>query len=64
VRRAIAQTRELVAQSQGTLARPYEEESMPLVLDAAEFQKRCAGLSVVRHQAGEDVLTSGSRFKD
>ena len=34
---------------------------MALVLDAADFLKRCAGLSMMRHQAGETVLTSGSR---
>ena len=34
---------------------------MPLVLDAAAFQKKCAGLSMVRHQAGVNVLTSGSK---
>ncbi len=34
---------------------------MSLVLDAATFQKRCAGLSMVRHQAGETVLTAGSK---
>ena len=34
---------------------------MPLVLDAAAFQKKCAGLSMVRHQVGVNVLTSGSK---
>jgi CRP-like cAMP-binding protein len=34
---------------------------MPLMLDAADFLKRCAGLSMMRHQAGETVLTSGSK---
>ena len=34
---------------------------MPLVLDAADFLTRCAGLSMVRLQAGETALTSGSK---
>ena len=34
---------------------------MPLVLAAADFLKRCAGLSMMRCQAGETVLTSGSK---
>jgi CRP-like cAMP-binding protein len=34
---------------------------MLLVLDTANFLKRCAGLSMMRHQAGETVLTSGSK---
>src|SRR5262245_4209245 len=34
---------------------------MPLVQDAAAFLKKLAGLSVMRHQAGENVLTSGSK---
>ena len=34
---------------------------MPLVLDAADFLTRCAGLSMMRLQAGETVLTSGSK---
>ena len=34
---------------------------MPLVLDAADFLKRCAGLSMMRRRAGETVLTSGSK---
>src|SRR5262245_33690712 len=38
-----------------------KEESMPLVLDTADFLKKCAGLSMMRHHAGETVLTSGSR---
>src|SRR5258708_37290252 len=36
-----------------------KEESMLLVLNTANFLKRCAGLSMMRHQAGETVLTSG-----
>jgi len=38
-----------------------KEESMPTVLDAADFLARCAGLSMMRLQAGETVLTSGSK---
>jgi len=34
---------------------------MPLAQDAAAFLKKLAGMSVMRHQAGENVLTSGSR---
>ena len=34
---------------------------MLLVQDAAAFLKKLAGLSVTRHQAGENVLTSGSK---
>ena len=34
---------------------------MPLVLDAADFLTRCAGLSMMRLEAGETVLTSGSK---
>jgi CRP/FNR family cyclic AMP-dependent transcriptional regulator len=34
---------------------------MLLVLDAADFLTRCAGLSMVRLQAGETALTSGSK---
>ena len=34
---------------------------MPLVLDATDFLTRCAGLSMVRLQAGETALTSGSK---
>jgi len=41
--------------------RLIKEESMPLVLDTADFLKKCAGLSMMRHQAGETVLASGSR---
>lgn len=33
---------------------------MPLVPDAAAFQKRLAGLPIVKHQAGENVLFAGS----
>jgi CRP/FNR family transcriptional regulator, cyclic AMP receptor protein len=33
---------------------------MPLVPDAAAFQKKLAGLSVVKFQPGENVLTAGS----
>src|SRR5689334_3456341 len=31
--------------------RLIKEESMPLVLDTADFLKKCAGLSMMRHQA-------------
>jgi CRP/FNR family transcriptional regulator, cyclic AMP receptor protein len=41
--------------------RTDKEDSMPLVLDAATFQKKCAGLSMVRLQAGENVLTTGTK---
>jgi CRP-like cAMP-binding protein len=34
---------------------------MTLVLDAADFLRRCAGLSMLRLQAGETVLTAGSK---
>jgi CRP/FNR family transcriptional regulator, cyclic AMP receptor protein len=34
---------------------------MSLVLDASAFQKKCAGLAMERHQAGVNVLTSGSK---
>src|SRR5215470_14182997 len=34
---------------------------MPLVLDAADFLRRCAGLSMLRLQAGETALTAGSK---
>ena len=34
---------------------------MPLVHDAAAFQKKLAALPVMTCQAGEDVLTAGSR---
>ena len=34
---------------------------MPLVLDAADFLTRCAGLSMMRLEAGETVLNSGSK---
>ena len=34
---------------------------MSLVLDSANFQKKLAGLSVVRHQTGENVLTAGEK---
>src|SRR5215469_11664264 len=34
---------------------------MPLVHDAAAFQKKLARLPVITCQAGEDVLTAGSR---
>jgi CRP-like cAMP-binding protein len=34
---------------------------MPVVLDAADFLTRCAGLSMMRLEAGETVLTSGSK---
>ena len=33
---------------------------MPLVPDVAAFQKKLAGLSIVKFQAGENVLTAGS----
>jgi CRP-like cAMP-binding protein len=34
---------------------------MPQALDAADFLKRCAGLSMTRLRAGETILTSGSK---
>ena len=34
---------------------------MPVVLHAADFLTRCAGLSMMRLEAGETVLTSGSK---
>lgn len=33
---------------------------MPQVLEAADFLKRCAGLAMLRQQAGETVLAAGS----
>ena len=34
---------------------------MPPVLDAAAFLEKLAGMSIIRHSAGENVLTSGSK---
>jgi len=63
--RAALESRFPASRTSRTVAAPTaangKEESMPQALDAADFLKRCAGLSMMRHLAGETVLASGSK---
>jgi CRP-like cAMP-binding protein len=43
------------------LLRCNEEQGMPLIPDSAVFLKRIGALPLVTYQAGENVLTAGSR---